>query len=509
MQELLPDTKLRHYRIVSKISAGGMGEVYLAEDAQLKRKVALKLLFHALNQNEDSLRRFRQEAQAISALNHPNIVTVYEIGEWKDRQFIAMEFVEGSNLRHLIQNREISLDAALDIAIQTAAALAAAHAAGIVHRDIKPENIVRRPDGLVKVLDFGLAKRTIISPDQNQINPEATTWGQVNTAPGLLLGTAAYMSPEQARGKETDERTDVWSLGVVLYEMITGRSPFAGETKSDMLAAILKSEPPTLSLHAPGVPQGLDHIIKKALGKNCEERYQVVKDLLLDLKIFQGELKTAASGPQRESKAAFPTEKMLAKNTEPQEALDSPPLSDRRWLWLAVPLLVLLMVLPVWYFRQKPTLPKMDLAALASSQIASWKSELGEDSSNRAQFSPDGKLVAFVASRNGKNSVWLKQIGGGEPFTRKQDEAEEKSPIWSPDGTSIAYFSDRGSSGGGGRRGIWMMPALGGADPACPARCVGTADPLVERSFDDLFRDATKPLCPCRRFKADDEADRF
>jgi serine/threonine protein kinase len=242
------------YEIHSRIGAGGMGEVYLAQDTTLNRRVAVKLLNDGLCENQEHLRRFRREARTASALNHPNIVTIYEIGEQNQAQcFIAMEFVEGSNLRHLLK-RKIKLKEMLDIAIQTASALVAAHAVGIVHRDIKPENIMRRPDGLVKILDFGLAKQ-IFSPTQSgEIDSDAITEAKISTMPGTVMGTVQYMSPEQIRGKPVDARTDVWSLGVVLYEMFTGRLPFEGETKTDVMAAILQADACPLSVYKPNVP---------------------------------------------------------------------------------------------------------------------------------------------------------------------------------------------------------------------------------------------------------------
>ena len=442
------------YNILSILGTGGMGEVYLAEDTQLKRKIALKILTLKTDGNNDYKQRFIREAQAVSALNHPNIVTIYEVGEWENIHFIAMEFVEGDNLRNLIKKGELSLRNAVDIGIQTASALAAAHAAGIVHRDIKPDNIVSRPDGIIKVLDFGLAKQTLHLDEKGEVDPEAPTQTHQLTIPGMIMGTAAYMSPEQARGKETDERTDIWSLGVVIYEMITGHTPFLGETKSDMLAAILKSETPTLSLYTPDVPQELENIIKKSLDKDREERYENVREMLSDLKIFQGELTTSIRPFKSNvaSTGSFAKAKLTNITFNAENVLN-----QRRWLWIGVPALVLLAGFAVWYVNRKPNLPEINPALFSSSQIVSWKSDLGEDGSDRARFSPDGKLIAYVATKDGKNSIWLKQIGGGEPFTRKQDDAEDRTPVWSPDGGNIAYISTRD-----GRRGIWTVPALGG-----------------------------------------------
>ncbi|HEU4931893.1 MAG TPA: protein kinase, partial [Pyrinomonadaceae bacterium] len=284
------NAKISRYRIISKIASGGMGQVYLASDTRLNRKVALKILSPEVVNNRDRLQRFEQEAQAASALNHPNIITIYEVGADGDMHFIAMEFIEGETLRRRLKMRRLEINETLNIATQIATALDAAHRSRIVHRDIKPENVMVREDGLVKVLDFGLAKST--ESKAAEIDTEAATRAQVNTNPGMIIGTVAYMSPEQARGKPVDARTDVWSLGVVLYEMVNAHLPFLGETVSDTIAAILKSEPPLLHEDTPGE---LQRIIRKTLHKNTEERYQTVKDLLIDLKNLKQDLELAAT----------------------------------------------------------------------------------------------------------------------------------------------------------------------------------------------------------------------
>ncbi|HJW39410.1 MAG TPA: protein kinase [Candidatus Udaeobacter sp.] len=290
-----------HYRIDSLIGVGGMGEVYLARDERLGRKAALKLLPDSLTTDETQLSRFENEARSASALNHPNILTVYEIGAEGDRLFIATEFIEGVTLRASIMCGRINLHAALEIALQVASALAAAHETGVVHRDIKPENIMLRPDGYVKVLDFGIAKLTEHRPASDDHTTEAT--GTLQTRPGLVLGTARYMSPEQARGQKVDARTDIWSLGVVLYEMVGGSPPFRGETPSDCIAAILTKEPPPLSGVLPDVPLKLESILQKALRKNSDERYQTIKEMLADLRILKGELEADGSLPQAKARA--------------------------------------------------------------------------------------------------------------------------------------------------------------------------------------------------------------
>lgn len=267
--------RVSHYEIISEIGAGGMGKVYLAEDTRLKRKVALKFLTGEFCEDENLLRRFEQEAQTVSALSHPNILTVYEIGQSRGRRFIVSEYVEGETLRGRLERDEpFELLETLRITIQIAGALRAAHDAGIVHRDIKPENIALREDGLVKVLDFGLAK----PKSSKSTDSEADTRIRVQTLPGIILGTSSYMSPEQTRGKSVDGRTDIWSLGIVLYEMLGGRLPFAGETASDRIASILMTEP-KLEL----LPEQVRGIVAKALRKNRAERYQTVKEMQADL----------------------------------------------------------------------------------------------------------------------------------------------------------------------------------------------------------------------------------
>jgi hypothetical protein len=282
-------TKLpRRYSVITSLGVGGMGEVFLAEDTKLGRKVALKTLPAACTNNRERLRRFQQEARAASALNHPNIMTIYEIGGDDAENFIAAEHIEGETLRVRLKRGPIEVDELLDVAQQTASAIAAAHDAGIVHRDIKPENIMLRRDGIVKVLDFGLAKLTEeYVASRIGIEPDMGTLVQTN--PGTVMGTLEYMSPEQARGQETDTRSDVWSLGVVIYEMVTGLGAFARKTAADTLAAILADEPPPLAEINPATPAELQRIVTKTLQKKRAERYQTVKELLADLRALKQE----------------------------------------------------------------------------------------------------------------------------------------------------------------------------------------------------------------------------
>ncbi len=287
-------SEISHYRVKRMIGEGGMGRVYLADDIRLNRQVALKVLPEALVGDKNRLRRFEREAQAASALNHPNILTVHEFGEDAGIHFIATEFVDGVTLRDKI--RRIDTKEAFDIVIQVASALSAAHQAGITHRDIKPENIMIRHDGYVKVLDFGLAK---VTESDAVAGSEDQTKALLKTEPGMIMGTDAYMSPEQARGKKIDARTDIWSLGVVVYEMLAGERPFSGDSKADVIASVIKTEPRPISQFARGLPPEADWIVAKALSKDVEARYQTAKELRADLTKIKEQIEIEEKTGQR------------------------------------------------------------------------------------------------------------------------------------------------------------------------------------------------------------------
>src|SRR6185295_14141989 len=306
MEGSFPLLHLLHYRIVSKLGAGGMGEVFLAHDTKLDRKVALKMLREEFAVDGERMRRFVQEAKAASALNHPNIITIYEIGEAGNKHFIATEYIDGETLHSRLCRETMPLSSVLDAAVQIASALEAAHAAKIIHRDIKPENVMIRPDGVVKLLDFGIAKVAEPAPVSG-VDQEAVTTIMGGTSPGFIVGTAAYMSPEQAKGLLVDARTDIFSFGVLLYEMVTGEKAFEGETAMDVIGAIMHKEPLPVRQLTPEAPAEIERIINKLLRKDSNERYQTVKDVLIDLKDVRKELEfqdklrvTVASGSRRE-----------------------------------------------------------------------------------------------------------------------------------------------------------------------------------------------------------------
>ncbi|HEX8845241.1 MAG TPA: protein kinase [Pyrinomonadaceae bacterium] len=446
---------LGRYEIRSHIGAGGMGEVYLALDTTLDREVALKILPPEIAADHQRMQRFVQEAKTASALNHPNILTIFEIGESEGAHFIATEFIDGVTLRHYLTGNRLKLSEALDIAAQIAAALSAAHAAGIVHRDIKPENIMLRTDGYAKLLDFGLAKPT--ERQASLIDTEAQTKMLVNTSPGMVMGTVSYMSPEQARGFALDARTDIWSLGCVLYEMVAGRVPFSGETTSDVIVAVLDREPPPLAGGPHEAPLELQRILRKALRKDKEERYQTVKDLLVDLRAlkqevdFETKLETSVA-PESRSLAAFNTISAqnsletdrdysartgrvpLARNTLGTERAVARPGSHEKLRQFAVlgavfAFAAIATLLVYSYLHRKGKEEGLssqsgNVPSLAATKVTRLTAT---GKAAEAAISPDGKIVAYVVDEAGKRSLWVRQVA-----------TQRNLPIVDP--TEVTYF---------------------------------------------------------------------
>ena len=465
--ELKPGQTIGAYEIISFISRGGMGEVYLAEDRRLNRRVALKLLPASFTRDNERLRRFEQEARAASALNHPNIITIFEILKTKTAHAIATEFVAGETLRQRLSHSPLTLSESLDVAIQVADALSAAHQAGLIHRDIKPENIMLRPDGYVKVLDFGLAK---LSEETSSIPPDEAPTRQVRTGSGVVIGTAAYMSPEQARGKPVDVRSDIFSLGAVIYEMVTQDKPFSGETPSDVLAALLKTDPPLLSQVAPSTPPELVRIVNKALRKDREQRYQSTKDLLIDLKslkeelTFQSKLNRSAGphkpdGPlatQRSIGQAGPETSEI--KTAVSTITHSVGLEIKRHKTLTVLAAILVIALVtgglfVVYKLIKRSSPQtINARQVLRNKQVTFSGGLDSDPT----ISPDGNSVAYSSDQSGKFEIYVKQLApGGREIQLTNNGNQNILPTWSPDGQRIAYVSQVS-------RGIWIIPALGG-----------------------------------------------
>ena len=465
-------TKIGRYEIRSKIGEGGMGEVYLAQDTQLDRIVALKILPAEVVGRADRLHRFTQEAKAASALNHPNILTIFEVGETSGTHFIATEFIDGETLRQRLKGHTLDLGEVLSIAAQVADALSSAHEASILHRDVKPENImVRRRDGYVKLLDFGLAKLT--GPPA-AIDAEAATRPHMATDPGVLLGTVQYMSPEQARGQDVDARTDIFSLGVVLYEMIAGCLPFAGKTNTDVLAAIVHSEPPPLARYSREVPETLEFIVTKALRKDKEERYQTARELFTDLRTLKQRLEFAAEQersqpPSSRSEAAVATSiaegsaKTIERPEAQTESITRPTTSaeylvnevkrHKRAIVLALIALVLVAGVALalrykFFAKREEPFSKIKLTRLTASGKARY-----------AAISPDGKYIAHVMGDPTQQSIWLRHIAtGSDKEIAPSIGVNYFGTVFSGDGNYVYYGKQEGSVPSL----VYQMPVLGG-----------------------------------------------
>jgi eukaryotic-like serine/threonine-protein kinase len=412
--------RLGHYRIQRALGSGGMGYVYEAIDEDLNRPVAVKVLPLG-RYDEPSRTRFRREAEAASALNHPNIVTVYLVGREGEIDFIAMERVSGQTLHSIAGRRPMDLRKVIPIALQIADALATAHEAGIVHRDLKPSNVMVNDRGLVKVLDFGLAK---------QVSAEGEGALELSMS-GAIIGTAYYMSPEQAEGKAVDARSDIFAFGSVLYEMLTGRRPFERESMLATLTAIASADPEPLRRVRPDVPRLLETILQKCLRKQPHERWQNLSDVKLLLQDMALDMETGAVS----------------------EAGGASVKSSRKWIWYAVAAAVAGVALTLGLQRAFAPAPRPSMSTLRLVTAE-------QGFSTAPALSPDGSMLAFASDRSneGNLDIWIQQIGGGEPMRLTSDPFDETDPSFSPDGARVAFRSEK--AGGG----IYFVPALGG-DP--------------------------------------------
>lgn len=418
------------YLIEKQIGAGGMGEVYLAKDEKLRRKVALKILPAEYTSDDERVKRFQLEARAISALNHPNIVTVFDVGTIEGINYIATEYVEGKTLREVVGNG-LKLKDILGILIQSCEALSAAHERGIIHRDIKPENIIVRPDGYVKILDFGLAKLSEL--DFNTIR------NFTKTQKGVIIGTPAYMSPEQVADEKVDHRTDLWSLGVVLYELLTGVNPYKKANRQTTFQAILSEEPPLASSLNPEIPPELDQILIKALEKDADLSYQTAWDLRADLKRIKREID---SSPSLKSLGGSIAQKHAEAKISTKILI----------LIFAVFFLILTSVGAFLYFR-KPT-EKTELSPWNNAVVTQLTDFTGEES--YPSISPDGKILLYSRRTSGNLDIFWQRIGGSNAQNLTADSTfNDTQPAFSPNGEQIAFRSDR--SGGG----IFVMGATG------------------------------------------------
>ena len=417
--------EIETYRIEKLLGAGGMGEVYLARDLKLGRMVALKVLPWQFVVEGDRLKRFQREARALSSLNHPNLVTIYEVGEANDLHFIAMELVEGKTLSSL--RDKLSLKELLSIVAQVAEALAAAHQSGIIHRDVKPDNVMVRPDGYAKVLDFGLVKLTEV---------EAAPGVTAHTQLGVAMGTLAYMSPEQAAGESVDHRTDIWSLGVVLYELATGRKPFVGETRQAIINAILSTQPDPVTNSENGLPPELDRILSKALEKDRELRYQTASDFRADLRRLLRQIDSSPS---------------LSSGAESKSAA-RPQFVRLRWLWPAVAgALILLAAVFTWSLWPKAKAVTPDWSRAARLQLTN---EHGTEFF--PSLAPDGRSFVYASNSNGNFDLFAQRVGGknATPLT-PNTPSDEIEPVFSPNGERIAFRSTREPAG------VYVMEAGG------------------------------------------------
>jgi len=452
--QLNPGDIISHYEIVRLIGKGGMGEVYLAADAHLQRNVALKLLPADFTRNHDRVKRFQHEAQAASGLNHPNILTIHEVGISRGQQFIATEFVDGETLRQRGERQRFSLTESIEVAIQIARAITAAHEAGIIHRDIKPENVMIRADGYVKVLDFGLAKLT----DGRALT--ASSLATVDTEPGLILGTAKYMSPEQARGLTTDERTDIWSLGVILYEMVSGRLPFEGRTNADVLAAVLKSEPPPITQYCGGAPQELQSILTRSLSKEPQNRHSSAKEFEEELASLRRSIEFQTDDQSGGRVEVNITSRLIATDTnESAIVVDLKPSRRRTPVLRTAVILVVLFVTGalIWTivsrYRSHSRNP-------AGGQLAFTKlTDNGQILD--AIISPDGTLLATVRVNAGQQSLWLSRIDSSKEVPLVEPAPYEYWGIaFRNDATGVYYNIKKENTTIGE---LHYVPAYGGA----------------------------------------------
>jgi Tol biopolymer transport system component len=423
----LVGSRLGPYEVLSSLGEGGMGEVYLARDSRLERQVAIKVLPADVAEDPERLRRFVREAKAVSALNHPNIATIYEIDEAEGVHYLAMEYVKGETLEARVRRAGLDLPELLDIGLQAAEALQEAHAVGIVHRDIKPANIMVTTRGRVKVLDFGLAKRT----QQEQPGEETATLTESRTTPGIIMGTVDYMSPEQVSGREVDQRTDLFSLGVVFYNMLTRRLPFSGATRTDTMYKILHEEPEAIARFNNSAPPELERIVHKCLEKDREVRYQSAREVSIDLKRLK-----------RDSESG----KVAAEAMKPKRQ----PL----WLWAAVLLLVALITAAgFWFLRQGKERTEPPMAAVPFTAYRGLV--------HAPSFSPDGKQVAFQwdGEKQGNFDIYIKQVGSETPRRLTTDPHDDVYPAWSPDGLSIAFQRNLDS-----KVALMLIPVNGGRE---------------------------------------------
>ena len=446
---------ISHYRIIEKLGGGGMGIVYKAEDTNLGRHVALKFLPDELANDLQALERFRREARAASALNHPNICTIYEIGEESGKTYLAMEFLDGTTLKHRIAGRPMDLELLLDLSVEIADALEAAHSKGIVHRDVKPANIFVTERGHAKILDFGLAKqvrRAAVHTVTQDVTLSAQIMGGVSaedlTSPGAAVGTVAYMSPEQVRGKELDARTDLFSFGVVLYEMATGSLPFRGETSGVITEAILNREPAAAVRLNPDLPPRLEDIINKALEKDRDLRYQNASEIRADLKRLRRDTSSGRISSARTGAVQVQAPEMASSSAGVAVTQQAERPSHTKFIVAGAAVVLAVAAFAMYHFKSGSSAPT---GPARITQISHWNKPMAF-----ARLSPDGHTVAFSAPVAGISQVFVMLTSGGDPLQLTNDAADKFVDSFSPDGTEI-YFTKSTANNEG-----WAVPTLGG-----------------------------------------------
>jgi Tol biopolymer transport system component/predicted Ser/Thr protein kinase len=452
---------IAHYEVLSLLGSGGMGEVYLALDTKLGRRLALKLLPDSLAGDSQRTRLFEKEARAASALNHPNIITVYEIGQLEDRHYLAMEYVDGATLREHIYRQQTPLLTLLKYLQQVAEGLTKAHAAGIVHRDLKPDNIMITRDGYAKILDFGLAK-LIEQPTVAQFSDSSdvsTALLMPQSLPGVVIGTLGYMSPEQAQGKtsEIDHRSDIFSFGCILYEAATGKRPFEGTDAIDVLHKIVHAPTPQIRDVIPNSPPDLERIARRCLAKNRDKRYQLIKDVVIELEELQQYLKDEPAFAWMETGTTGTTEPRsdtVEVATQPTVAVSKTG-EYRKFIFGSIVLIVVMVAGITVYKYLARDGPQGAGASFKATPLAT-----AQGAERNVSFSPDGKQVAYVwtGEKSDNFDVYVKIIGAGEPLRLTTNTAREMSPVFSPDGRYIAFLRD---SPDPLNRGLYLVPALG------------------------------------------------
>ena len=436
---LASGTRLGPYEVGPQLGAGGMGEVYRARDPRLGRDVAIKVLPASFSDDDESLRRFEQEARAASALNHPGILTIHDFGRHDGAPYVVAELLEGQNLRDRMAGSALPIRKALDYAIQLARGLAAAHEKGIVHRDLKPENVFVTVDGRVKILDFGLAKMS--RPGLS--HGTAIDGPTLGTEPGMILGTVGYMSPEQVRGLPADHRSDIFSFGAILYEMVTGEQAFKRSSPVETLSAILKEEPREISQGSAKVPPDLARILGHCLEKDPAERFQSALDIAFDLDTL-----ARASG------------------REPAVTAVAPGRTSRTsWLPIALAALATLGIGFAVGALRRTDVPAPSVAVHRLTDFAGLE--------ETPAISPDGKSVAFTAHVGHRRQVWVRLLAGGAALQLTRDDVDHEAPRWAPDGASLVYYCP--PSDGEAQGTVWEVPALGGS-PRRITSSIGGAD---------------------------------